>query len=165
MMNKILPRLELYTDFATYNLAGDDEEAVAAAIAHIEDAGVTAFLAAVPGYHPSRTNAERLVGWCTSRGIPMTCWNLVLAHRALMEDGQLGIAPPPEQPSVDKWASVTLTRTDILAEYQPSDAEAAALAKVVDDSNLNDHQRKARDRKLALLAGQQRREFALQSLR
>ena len=89
MTTRILPRLELYTDFAAYNMAEDDQEAVAASIAHIEEAGISAFLNAVPGYHPCQPNAERLTGWCTSRGIPMSCWNLVVAYRALMEEAMI----------------------------------------------------------------------------
>jgi hypothetical protein len=57
-----------------------------------------------------------------------------------------------------------LTRTDALAEYIPSDAEVEQLAKVADDVYASDASRKSRDRKLALLAGQQRRELAPQNL-
>src|SRR5260370_20333375 len=102
MTKTILPRLEPYTHFAAYNIAGDDEEAVAAAIAHIEDVGITAFLAAVPNYYPSEKNAEYLAGWCTSRGVPMSLWNLTIAYRDLTEDGQLEAAPPHATPEVDK---------------------------------------------------------------
>ena len=69
-------------------------------------------------------------------------------------------APSATAPEVNNWASVVLSRQDALAEYQPSDTESAQLAKVADSVDLNDHQRKARDRKLALLAGEQRRKLA-----
>jgi hypothetical protein len=156
MTTKLLPRLEQFTDYALY---GDDEKR-RVAIAHIEEAGIAAFLNAVPGYHSCQSNGERLIGWCASRGVPMSCWNLVVGYRDLIEDGLLEAAPPVTAPVVDKWASVTVSRTDALAEYVQPDEEAEQLAKLVDDPNLNDHQRKARLRKLALLAGQQRRQFS-----
>jgi hypothetical protein len=161
MTKNILPRLEPFTDFATYNIAGDDEECVAAAIEHIEESGITKFLAAVAAdYCATEKNASLLAGWCASRGIPMTCWNLIIAFRDLTEDGQLEAAPPPE-PLVDTGnPSIVLTVTDALAHYVPTDDEAATLAKLQDDPSLNDHQRKVRLRKLALLAGQQRRELS-----
>jgi hypothetical protein len=159
MTTKLLPRLEQFTDYALYNVA-DDAETVAAAIAHIEEAGISAFLNSVPAYHPSQENAQLLTGWCTSRGVPMSCWNLLLAYRDLTDDGLLELAPLAEQPGVDKWAGVTLARTDALLEYVPSDEESAQLEKVADSPDLNDHQRKARLKKLALLTGIQRRELA-----
>jgi hypothetical protein len=155
---KLLPRLQEFSDFPEYNLAGDDREVVAACIARIEEAGVSAFLAATPGYFPSTKNGERMIGWCKSRGVPLTRWNLTLAFRDLSEEGQLEAAPPTPLPVVDKMAGVTLVREDALLEYQTPSDEATALEKVADDPNLSDHARKARDRRLALLAGQQRRE-------
>jgi hypothetical protein len=195
---KLLPRLEEFSDYALYNIAGDDVATVktvldflrhngAAAeadeiareeinnianarevvIAHIEHKGVEAFLRAMPNYHQSEKNAELLVGWCKARGVPTSLWNLSLAFRDLSEDGQLETAPPPAAPVVDKWASVTLCRGDALAEYQPGGDEQAVLAKVTDEflprqmgnphPNQTDYARRAHDRQLALLAGQQRR--------
>jgi hypothetical protein len=163
MMKKILPRLEPYTDFATYNVAGDDEECVAAAIEHIEETHIPKFLAAVPGYYPSHNNAERLAGWCTSRGVPMSLWNLTIAYRDLTEDGQLE-APPPAAQEVDNSRGIIPQVGDALLEYQTPADEQAALAKVKDDSSLSDRARKNRDERLRLLAGRQRRELAPQNL-
>lgn len=165
-MKKIFPRLETYTDYATYNaaLALDDDEAVQVAIEHFERSGITAFLTAVPSYYTTERNAERLIGWCTARGVPTTLWNLTIAFRDLSEDGQLEAAPPPEQPEVDKNRGVIHEVGDALAEYVCPPEEQEALDKLKDDVHVSDATRKARDRKLALLAGQQRRELESQNL-
>jgi hypothetical protein len=167
MAEKLMPRLQQFTDFAAYNsaVAINDDEAIAAVLQHIEEeVGVPAFLTATPGYIPSTNNSERLIGWCKSRGVPLTQWNLTLGFRDLSEEGQLEAAPPAAAPVIDKMAGITVVREDALMEYQTPSAEAAALEKLRDDSNLSDHRRKARDRKLALLAGEQRRSLASANL-
>jgi|SRR5208283_881673 len=165
-MSKIFPRFETYTDFATYNaaVALNDDEAVQVAIEHFERRGITAFLTAVPGYYPTERNAELLAGWCTGRGIPTTQWNLTLAFRDLSEDGQLETAPPPTAPEVDKTRGIIVEIGDAMAKYVIPPEEAEALDKLKDDVHASDGNRKAKDRRLALLAGQQRRELAPQNL-
>lgn len=165
MTKKVLPRLQQFSDFASYNMAGDDEEAVAAVLQHIEqEVGIPAFLAATPSYYECPQNGERLIGWCKSRGIPLTQWNLTLAFRDLTEDGQLEAAPAPAAAVIDKMAGVTVVRSDVLMEYRTPEDEAAVLAKLADDPALSDRQRRERLRKLALLTGQQRRDLAPQNL-
>jgi hypothetical protein len=164
MSEKMLPRFQKYEDFAIFNVA-DDEETIATAKEHIDRTGTETFLAAHPEYHQCDENAKLLEAWLYLHGdLPFTRWNLEVALSDLQSDGLLKAAPPPEQPGVDKWAGITLTRTDALAEYQPADSERQALAKLADDPNLSDAARKARDRKLRLLAGQQRRELTPQNL-
>ena len=161
MTAKIFPRFQQLSDFSIININRDDDEQREIEAQEIERRGVEAFLAAHPEYFQCDENDKLLEAWLFLHGdLPFTLWNLEIALRDLQEDGILQAAPPPEQPSVDKWASVTLARTDTLAEYVPSGIETVTLARVRDDSTLNDHQRKARDRKLALLARKQRREFA-----
>jgi hypothetical protein len=121
--------------------------------------GTEAFINAHPEFYQCQENAELLAAWLYLHGdAPFTRLNLELAQRALADD--LKSAPPAEQAEVDRWAGITLSRQDALAEYQPNDDEQEALSKLQDDPSLNDHQRKARDRKLRLLAGTQRRQFS-----
>lgn len=161
MATKPLPDFDEYQDFPTFR-AADDDETRAVAIAHIDDAGVEAFLAAHSEYYPCEENSGPLASFLAVHGgLPFTKRNLEIAYYDLRDE--LKSAPPPVAPEVDKWASVQRIE-NLTAVYVPSDAEAAALAKLRDDTSLNDHQRKARDRKLALLAGQQRRELAPQNL-
>jgi hypothetical protein len=164
MAEKLLPRLQEFSDFAEYNLAGDDEEVVASRVAHIEEVGSAAFLADTPSYHRCLENGERLVGWCRSRGVPLSRWNLTVAFRDLSEQNQLTAAPPVAAPFVDRMVGVTLVREDTLLEYQPSADEAQQLEKLRDDTNLSDHSRKNRDERLRLLAGEQRRSLASANL-
>jgi hypothetical protein len=167
MAEKLLPRLQQFGDFASYNaaIAINDDAAVTAVLEHIElEVGVPDFLAATPSYYACPKNSELLLGWCKSRGVPLTRWNLTLAFRELSEEGQLEATPPAAAPVVDKNRGIIEVRTDTLMQYETPSAEAAALEKLRDDSNLSDHQRKARDRKLAVLAGKQRRAFAGENL-
>jgi hypothetical protein len=166
MAEKLLPRLQQFTEFAAYNaaVAIDDEKAIAAVLQHIEEGDKAAFIADTPSYYACSENDELLAGWCNSRGIPMSLWNLTLAFRALSEDGHLKAAPAPAAPEVDNSRGVVQVRTDALLVYQTPSAESAALEKLRDDTNLSDHQRKARDRKLALLAGEQRRSLVSANL-
>jgi hypothetical protein len=118
------------------------------------------FIEETPDYYPSAHNAAIMSTWLSLYGVPSLCWNLTIAFKDLKQDGLLELAPRPEPVEIDKYAGVTLSRGDALAEYVPSDEETEQLAKIADDANLNDHQRKVRLKKLALLAGQQRREFS-----
>lgn len=125
--------------------------------------GCDAFIQAHPEFYQCPENAELLTAWLyLHNDAPFTRLNLELAVRALQDD--LKTAPPPDTPVTDdKWTRDqfgTLSRSDALLEYQPGDDEKESLAKLADDPNLNDHQRKARLTKLRLLAGQQRREFS-----
>ena len=163
MGDKLLPRLDLFDDFTIIKIALDEEDR-ARGIAHIEDVGTRAFLAHTPSYFQCDRNAELLVGWCATRGVPTTRHNLDIAFRDLSEDGQLEAAPVPAAPVPNKFVGITRVREDTMMTYVPPLGEAAALDKLRDDSSLSDHQRKARDRKLTLLAGQQRRAFASQNL-
>ena len=111
-----------------------------------------------PDYFACDENSALINGWLSNNGdVPMTRLNLELAVRELKDD--LKTAPAPEPEVVDNWASVTRIG-DGMEMYVPGNEEAKALAKLADDPNLNDHQRKVRLKKLALLAGEQRRKFS-----
>lgn len=162
MADKIFPRFQKVADLVDLSSADvkvlNDE---AREFFEREDDETKAFLAAHPEFYRCPENAKMLEAWMYLHGdLPFVLWNLEIALRDLLADGLLRQAPPPKQPEVDKSRGVILTRTDALAEYIPSDSEAAALAKLRDDPSLNDHQRKVRLQRLALLAGAQRREFA-----
>lgn len=128
--------------------------------AEIEAEETQQFVDEHPDYHGTPYNAAIMNTWLSLYGLSALKWNLEIAFKDLKQDGLLEIAPPPEAPVLDKWAGVTLSRSDALLEYQPGDDEKESLSKLADDSNLNDHQRKARLSKLRLLAGKQRREFS-----
>jgi hypothetical protein len=156
-------RFEKYTDSTMYTRA-DGQEAIDAAIEYLDRRDISYFCEKTPGYYESPRNAELIVGWCAARGIPTTFWNLTLAFRDLSKDGQLEQAPPPAEVPVDTSRGVIEQIGDALAEYVPGAKEAAALAKLRDDSSLSDRARKNRDEKLRLLAGKQRRELASKNL-
>lgn len=89
--------------------------------------------------------------------LPITLWNLRIAYNDLAERGLLPRmpSPPPAAP-----AKMKLPELACVAVIQSTDAERAALEELFDDPALSDHTRKQRDRKLALLAGQQRRQMS-----
>jgi hypothetical protein len=152
-----MARLDRWEDFGINTARATTAQEMA--MERLNAEGCEAFLNAHPEFFQCEENAQLLAAWLyLHNDAPFTRLNLELAHRALADD--LKTAPPPETPVADKWAGVTLSRSDSLAEYQPSDDEKEALAKVADDPNLNDSQRKVRLKKLALLAGRQRREFS-----
>jgi hypothetical protein len=127
---------------------------------HDDSAGVEEFLAAHAEFYRSDFNAALLIAFLELHGgLPFTKWNLEIAYNDLRSDGLLEKEPPPAAPEVDNSRGI-IRIENLSAEYVPSDVEAAALAKLNDDPNLSDHARKTRDRKLALLAGKQRRAFA-----
>jgi hypothetical protein len=132
---------------------------------HDDSTGTKEFLAAHPEFYRSDYNASLLAAFLELHGgLPFTKWNLEIAFCDLKEDGLLEKAPAPAPEAAIGNPSITLTVTDRLAEYQAPASELVELAKLRDDPNLTDHQRKARDRKLTLLAGKQRRELAPQNL-
>jgi hypothetical protein len=167
--NQLTPRLQQWTDFPEYNRAVEVDEASssefsnsaeAAVMDDVNTRGFQAFQAAHPEFYASEWNIDAMDSWLFLNGeVPATRWNLEIAQRELTASGLLQLAPV-EPPGVDKWASIVEVRSDVLARYVPSDREAAALAKLADDPNLNDHQRKVRLKKLAQLAGAQRRYYA-----
>jgi hypothetical protein len=150
-----------YHFFEIIRLAVDDEVR-AIREARLDEQGAEAFAAAHSEYHACGENAEAMAGRLTEYGdgerLPFTLRNLELVYRELLAEGKIKTAPPTPAPVLDKLAGVTLVREDALAEYVAPSNETAALAKLADDPSLNDHQRKQRLRKLAALAGQQRRE-------
>jgi len=149
MANKIFPHFERYTDYPTETAEDVDHE------------GTMKFLSAHPEYFACPENAKLLESWLYLHNeLPFTLWNLQIAMRDLQEDNLLQTAPAPEPTPVDKSRGIILARSDALREYQPSDAEVSALEKLKDVSSLNDRQRKNRDEKLRLLAGEQRRALA-----
>ena len=155
---KVYPRFQQYTDFID---VANDDFTIAVAQENIDHPGTEAFLNAHPEYYRCDENAKLLEAWLYLHGdLPFTRWKLEIGLRDRQADGLLKAAPPVEPPGVDRWAGITLARTAALAEYVPSDQEAAQLAKLKDDVDLNDRQRQARLRKLALLAGAQRRASA-----
>jgi hypothetical protein len=162
MAAKIFPRFDEYQDFTIYKMSTDGDDDRAAATEHIDYVGARSFSAQNTEWNQhyrSDANAERLVGWCNTRGIPTTRHNLDIGFGDLKNDRLLEIVPTPI-PEIDNSRGVIQQVGDALLEYQTPDSEQVTLAKLRDDSTLNDHQRKARDRKLCILAGQQRREFA-----
>jgi len=130
----------------------------------IESRETQKFLDRHPEYYASSFNAQLISVWLEDHGIPSLLWNLEICFNALKSSGLLEIRPAEPQAQVDKWASVTECRADALFEYQPSAEEVEQLKKLADDPNLNDHQRKVRLRKLAQLAGEQRRRLAPENL-
>ena len=154
---KLHARLEEFADFIAYRSARSADEK-ASVEKDLGDRGCQSFADDPPvGYFPCEENAQLLLGFCHAAGIPLTRTNLDIAFNDLRE--QLVSAPKVDTP-VDKWASVTLARTDALLEYGPSTKETEQLAKVADDVHLSDHARLARDRRLQQLAGEQRRTLA-----
>jgi hypothetical protein len=158
MSEKIFPPFKYLTEVLEYNVAPVAKRAEVSE--QLESAETLRFIEETPDYYPSSHNAAIMDAWLSLYALPHLCWNLTIAFNDLRQDGLLELAPQPEPLVVDRWAGVTLSRSDALAEYQPSDDEQEALSKVADDPNLNDSQRKVRLKKLALLAGKQRREFS-----
>jgi hypothetical protein len=156
-----------YDSFEIVRIA-QDEEIRALREDHVDEVGTRSFAAAHPEFHQCDENAAamgaRLAEYGDGERLPCTMRNLELVYRELLTEGKLKTAPPEPAKADAGNPSITLTVTDALLEYQKPSDEAAALAKVADDPNLSDHARKARDRRLALLAGQQRRELAPQNL-
>jgi hypothetical protein len=150
-----------YNSFEIVRIAVD-EEVRALREEHLDEQGTEAFAAAHPEFYQCGENAlalaERLAEYGDGEKLPCTTRNLELVYRELLAEGKIKSAPPTAAPVLDKLAGVTLVREDALAEYVAPSDEAAALEKLRDDPALNDHQRKQRLRKLAALAGQQRRE-------
>jgi hypothetical protein len=152
-----MARLDKWEDFGIDPARATTAEERAAE--RLNARGTQSFVDNHPEFYKCEENADLVVAWLyIHNDAPATRLNLELAQRALADD--LKKRPPAEQVEVDRWAGVTISRSDALLEYQPSDDERETLAKVADDSSLNDHQRKARDRKLRLLAGTQRRQFS-----
>jgi hypothetical protein len=154
-------QLDEYHFFEIIRLAVDDEVR-ALREAHLDERGTGAFAAAHAEFHHCNENAAALADRLAEHGdgekLPCTRRNLELVYAELLAEGKIKSAPPASTPVIDKMAGVTLVREDAVLEYQPPPNEAAALEKLRDDPALNDHQRKQRLRKLAALAGQQRRE-------
>jgi hypothetical protein len=150
-----------YDSFEIVRIASD-EEVRALREEHLDEQGIDSFADAHPEFYRCEENSqalqERLAEYGDSERLPFTRRNLELVYAELREEGKIKAAPPVPTPVLDKLAGVTLAREDALAEYVAPNDEAAALAKLADDPALNDHQRKQRLRKLAALAGQQRRE-------
>jgi hypothetical protein len=152
-------QFDTYDCFEIVRIA-QDEEVRALREEHLDEQGTEAFAAAHPEFHHCSENAEALAERLAEHGekLPCTRRNLELVYAELLAEGKIKSAPPAATPVIDKMAGVTLVREDALLEYQPPPNEAATLEKLRDDPALNDHQRKQRLRKLAALAGQQRRE-------
>jgi hypothetical protein len=156
-----MSRLDKYEDFATVRVA-DDNDTLATAKQHIDDQGTQAFISAHPEFYPCEENAKLLEAWLYMHNdAAFTRLNLELAQRDLGSNLKVR---PLEPEVVDKTRGIILTRTDALAEYQAPTEEKEALDKLKDDVHASDATRKARDRRLAQLAGQQRRELAPQNL-
>jgi hypothetical protein len=150
-----------YDSFEIVRIAPDEEVRVLRE-EHLDEQGIDAFADAHPEFYHCEENSqalqERLAEHGDGEKLPCSRRNLELVYDELRAEGKIKSAPPTPTPVPDKRAGVTLVREDALAEYVAPSDEAAALAKLADDPALNDHQRKQRLRKLAALAGQQRRE-------
>jgi hypothetical protein len=125
-----------------------------------EAAETAAFIAAHPEYYPSAFNLGLIRAWLAIYDVPFSEWNLTICVNDLKEDGLLEPPPPTAAPELDASRGVLQVRSDALLEYQTPSDEQKILEKLRDDSALNDSQRKSRLRRLALLAGAQRRANA-----
>lgn len=154
-----------YEQFNIIRIAQDDEDR-ALGEEHIDDIGARTFAATHPEYYCCDENAALLRERLDEYGdnLPATTRNLEIAYAELRAEGRLKAAPTAAAPEVDFSRGVVQVRTDAMLVYQTPSDEAAVLAKLRDDTSLSDHQRKARDRTLALLAGEQRRAFASANL-
>lgn len=150
-----------YHSFEIIRLAVDDEVR-ALREEHLDEQGTEAFASAHPEFYHCAQNAtalaERLAEYGADEKLPCTRRNLELVYAELLAEGKIMSSPPAAEPEIDNSRGIIQVRTDALLEYQTPSDEAAALEKLRDDPALNDHQRKQRLRKLAALAGQQRRE-------
>jgi hypothetical protein len=170
---KVFPRLEAYMDFPVYARAVregasgllDPSVKFCDEVAdEIDLEGAERFLAAHPQWNAefhSEANGKKLLDWCRVRRAPCSLWNLSVAFNALSADGSLERVTPSQAPEANTGnPSITLARSDALAEYQPSEQETENLEKLSDDTTLSDHARKTKDKKLRALAQQQQREYA-----
>lgn len=153
MSDKLLPTFERYADFKM--ITGASEEDREEACDAIDRAGCELFLENNPNYYASRRNGELLTGFLTAHGVPTTRWNLEIAARELKDQLETAPAPEPETTTTTNVGIITSV-SDVMAEYQPGTSEAAVLEKVKDSPELSDAERKRRDRRLAILARDQR---------
>jgi hypothetical protein len=160
---KLFPTIHHLNSIPGYSEALTTREKVDL-VQEFEEAEIEQFLKAHPEYFASAFNLGLIRAWLSLYDGIFSSWNLAICYDDLRKDGLLETAPPPTTAELDTSRGVVQVRSDTLLEYLEPAAETAALAKVADDPNLSDHQRKVRDRKLALLAGQQRRELAPQNL-
>lgn len=160
---KLFPTIHHLNSITGYSEALTTREKVDL-VQEFEEAETKQFLKAHPEYYASAFNLGLIRAWLSLYDGIYSAWNLDICYEDLRKDGLLETAPPPVPAEIDNSRGVTQVRTDALMQYQTPSDEAAMLEKLRDDANLSDHQRKARDRKLALLAGQQRRELAPQNL-
>jgi len=132
--------------------------------AKAERANVEASVAAHPDLYLSAFTQNIFEAWFAAEAkragvgsLPLTLWNLEVAYNDLATRGLL-----PQAPSPVPGAPATFKLPDVagIAQIPPSADEKEVLAKLTDDWSLSDHARKQRDRKLALLAGRQRRELS-----
>jgi hypothetical protein len=114
--------------------------------------GSQAFMDANP--HFPREYGDGLFHYLDDRNLPLTRANLEQACQIL----DLGKLTPVEESPVNKPIEIHQV-VAAPAVAPPTPEEAEQLAKLADDKNLNDHQRKVRLEKLAQLARQQRRVF------
>jgi hypothetical protein len=104
--------------------------------------------------HFPREYGEVLYKYLNDRNLPLTRSNLEQAT-AILDLGTLTLA---EESPVHKSIEIrSVVAAPAVAE--PSPEEAEQLAKLADDKNLNDHQRKVRLEKLAQIARSQRHVF------
>jgi hypothetical protein len=160
---KLFPTIHRLNSIPGYSEALTTREKVDL-VQEFEGTEIEKFVQAHPEYYASPFNLGLIRAWLSLYDGIYSAWNLAICYEDLRKDGLLEAAPPPTPVEIDDSRGVVQVRTDTLMEYQAPSDEAAALAKLADDPNLSDHARKARDRKLTLLAGQQRRALAPQNL-
>ena len=161
---KVFPPLDHLSDVPGYSQAQGTGDKLNA-LSEYESREVAEFVAAHPEYHPSPFNFALVGSWMALYDAVLSRWNLEICYADLIADGLLESATAPAAPEAAPGnPSITRVRSDALLEYRAPETEKSALAALRDDTNLSDHQRKARDRALALLAGQQRRALAPQNL-
>jgi hypothetical protein len=160
---KLFPTIHTLNNITGYSEALSKREKLDL-VQEFEEAEIEKFIQEHPEYHASPFNLGLIRAWLSLYDGIYSAWNLAICYEDLRKDGLLESATPVAAPVIDKMAGVTVVREDALMRYETPSDEVAELAKLADDPNLSDHARKVRDRKLALLAGQQRRELAPQNL-
>jgi hypothetical protein len=168
---KVFARLDQRFDIPDYREAKDFGVLHGAAVGlglrdrqtileEFEAAETATFIAAHPEYYPSEFNLGLIRAWLAIYDVPFSEWNLTICVNDLKEDGLLEPPPPTAAPELDSSRGVLQVRGDALLEYQTPSDERQGLEKLKDDPSLSDAARKARMRKLSLLAANQRRELA-----
>jgi hypothetical protein len=121
--------------------------------------GVRAFIKANPTFPRTQANSEAMQEWFTSHQLPMSRNNLTIAWRELEAAGKIEDAPAVTEVSDELRGNLHKVEIKPVVARQvapPTKAEKKLQESLADDSNLTDHQRKARLKKLGQAANAQR---------